>query len=70
MLVNWPIVLMQHVYGCTCQEKKLSAHEWQQEKTKRRIEQLEKANLETKDWTMQGEVISREILKHKSALEF
>jgi U3 small nucleolar ribonucleoprotein component len=40
------------------QEKKLSAHERQQEKTKRRIEQLEKANLESKDWTMQGEVLA------------
>lgn len=41
-----------------CQEKKLSAHERQQEKTRRRIEQLEKANLESKDWTMQGEVFA------------
>lgn len=50
------------------EEKKLSAHERQQDKTKRRIEQLEKANLESKDWTMQGEVSASRRSKN-SALE-
>lgn len=50
------------------EEGKLSAHERQQEKTKRRIEQLEKSNLESKDWTMQGEVSASRRSKN-SALE-
>lgn len=40
------------------QETNLSAHEKQQGKVKKRIEQLEKANMDTKSWTMQGEVYS------------
>ncbi|KAG0565406.1 hypothetical protein KC19_8G187700 [Ceratodon purpureus] len=48
--------------------KKLSSHERQQGKTKRRIEQLEKANSESKDWTMQGEVSASRRSKN-SALE-
>lgn len=48
--------------GGGIQEGKLSAHERQQEKTKRRIEQLEKSNLESKDWTMQGEVMAARLV--------
>jgi tRNA U34 5-carboxymethylaminomethyl modifying enzyme MnmG/GidA len=38
------------------QETRLSTHERQQEKIKKRIEQLEKSNLDPKHWTLQGEV--------------
>lgn len=34
-----------------------SAHEKQLEKIKSKIEQMEKANIDPKTWTMQGEVI-------------
>jgi hypothetical protein len=40
------------------QETRLSTHERQQEKIKKRIEQLEKSNLDPKHWTLQGEVPS------------
>ncbi|KAL2607436.1 hypothetical protein R1flu_026009 [Riccia fluitans] len=50
------------------QEDKLSAHEKRLLKTKKRIEALEKANIDPKDWTMQGEVSARKRPKN-SALE-
>ncbi|KAL3675156.1 hypothetical protein R1sor_025104 [Riccia sorocarpa] len=50
------------------QEEKLSAHEKRLLKTKRKIEALEKANIDPKDWTMQGEVSARKRPKN-SALE-
>lgn len=39
------------------EDETLSTHEKQLLKIKSKIEQMEKANLEPKSWTMQGEVI-------------
>eukprot|EP01018_Ginkgo_biloba_P009359 Gb_37982 [translate_table: standard] len=47
---------------------KSSTHERQLEKIRKRMEQLENANLETKSWTMQGEVTASKRPKN-SALE-
>ncbi|TKY55217.1 U3 small nucleolar ribonucleoprotein MPP10 [Spatholobus suberectus] len=46
----------------------VSAHEKQQEKIQSKIEQMEKANIEPKTWTMQGEVTAAKRPKN-SALE-
>lgn len=56
------MVYKAHVLGeityITVQRKGgLSTHEKQLEKLRAEIEQMEKANLEPKAWTMQGEVI-------------
>ncbi|CAK9207436.1 unnamed protein product [Sphagnum troendelagicum] len=50
------------------QETRLSTHERQQEKIKKRIEQLEKSNLDPKHWTLQGEITAAKRPKN-SALE-
>ncbi|CAK9207366.1 unnamed protein product [Sphagnum troendelagicum] len=49
-------------------ETRLSTHERQQEKIKKRIEQLEKSNLDPKHWTLQGEITAAKRPKN-SALE-
>lgn len=38
-------------------KKTLSTHEKEQQKLKSKIEQMEKANIDPKTWTMQGEVM-------------
>jgi U3 small nucleolar RNA-associated protein MPP10 len=50
------------------QATRLSTHERQQEKIKKRIEQLEKSNLDPKHWTLQGEITAAKRPKN-SALE-
>lgn len=44
-------------YLCMQKQGTASTHEKQLEKIQSKIQQMEKANLEPKTWTMQGEVI-------------
>ncbi|CAM6085449.1 unnamed protein product [Calypogeia fissa] len=50
------------------QVEKLSSHERRQEKIEKKMRQLEKASLDPKDWTLQGEVTAKKRPKN-SALE-
>lgn len=47
-----------------------SAHEKQLEKIKSKIEQMEKANIDPKTWTMQGEVIQLWTICHDYFLPY
>lgn len=60
LIVSIYVLILSFSCSCNCPQKKqsLSTHEKELERLRSEIEEMEKANLEPKTWTMQGEVIS------------